>query len=566
MTDFLQTPPRLRNAWISDRQLRETVHFHLGDELFRQAEAELASMGEISTRAETIALARQAEAEPPVHIPYSAWGERIDDIKVSSAYLELGRLGVEAGITALPYEDSVYASAARIVWAGLLALWGPSSALYSCPVAMTDGAARTLLEHGDLDDISVVGRLTTRDFATAWTSGQWMTETTGGSDVSRTGTVARRGEDGRWRLHGKKWFSSATTSEMALTLARPEGAPEGSRGLSLFRIERSLSDGTRNAIVVRRLKDKLGTRALPTAELELQGALAYPVGDPYDGGGLRRIATMLNITRIHNSLGATGGMGRGLAYARAYAEVREVFGRPLHQMPAHRATLTSIAVDYAAALALTIRCCELLGKLEHGKADDHEVALLRGLTPLAKLATAKWAVAAAAEVMESIGGVGYCEDSGIPAYVRNTHVLPIWEGTTNVLSLDFLRAAARSGALEAIEADIQSTLGSLNGEGLFDPTSVAEPIRATLGEVMGRAREVIEDDRGQFWIRWIALGIASSYACTRLLAQGDWAGRRGDARTISAAMLMLNRGLTSGYMSQDLGLAFDEDPAGSDLA
>jgi alkylation response protein AidB-like acyl-CoA dehydrogenase len=566
MTDFLQTPPRLRNAWTSDRQLRETIHFHLGDELFRLAEAELKSVGEIATRSETIALARQAESEPPVHIPYSAWGERIDEIRVSPAYIELGRLGVEAGVTALPYEDSPYASAARVVWAGLLALWGPSSALYSCPVAMTDGAARTLLEHGDLDDISVVGRLTTRDFATAWTSGQWMTETAGGSDVSRTGTVARRGEDGTWRLHGTKWFSSATTSEMALTLARPEGAPEGSRGLSMFRIERSLPDGSRNAIRVRRLKEKLGTRALPTAELELEGAVAYPIGDPYDGGGLRRIATMLNITRIHNSLGASGGMGRGLAYARAYAEVREVFGHPLHQMPAHRATLTSIAVDYAAALALTLRCCELLGKLEHGSASDHEIALLRGLTPLSKLATAKWAVAAAAEVMESIGGVGYCEDSGIPAYVRNSHVLPIWEGTTNVLSLDFLRAAARSGALEAIETDVASTFGSLKGDGPFDPSLIAAQVQGSLGEVMGRARSAIEDDRGQFWVRWIALGIASAYACTRLLAQGEWAARRGDARTVSAAMLMLNRGLTSGYVSQDVGLAFDEDPAGSDLS
>ena len=565
MTDFLQTPPRLHNAWTSDHQLRETVHFHLGDELFGQAEPELGSMGELATRAETIALARQAESEPPIHVPFSAWGERIDDIKVSSAYLELGRLGVEAGITALPYEDSPYASSARVVWAGLLALWGPSSALYSCPVAMTDGAARTLLEHGDLDDISVVGRLTTRDFASAWTSGQWMTETTGGSDVSRTQTVARRGEDGSWRLHGTKWFSSATTSEMALTLARPEGAPEGSRGLSLFRIERSLPDGSRNAIIVRRLKDKLGTRALPTAELDLQGALAYPVGDPYDGGGLRRIATMLNITRIHNSLGATGGMGRGLAYARSYAEVREVFGRPLHQMPAHRATLTSIAVDYAAALALTLRCCELLGKVEHGGASDHETALLRALTPLTKLATAKWAVASSAEVMESIGGVGYCEDSGIPAYVRNTHVLPIWEGTTNVLSLDFLRAAARSGALEAIEQDVLSTLGSLTGGGRFDPSAVAEQVRGQLTELMARARAAIEDERGQFWVRWIALGITSTYACTRLLAQGEWAAARGDDRTISAAMLMLNRGLTSGYISQDVGLAFDEEPTRSDL-
>jgi hypothetical protein len=234
-------------------------------------------------------------------------------------------------------------------------------------------------------------------------------------------------------------------------------------------------------------------------------------------------------------------------------------------MPAHRATLTSIAVDYAAALALTLRCCELLGKVEHGGASDHETALLRALTPLTKLATAKWAVASSAEVMESIGGVGYCEDSGIPAYVRNTHVLPIWEGTTNVLSLDFLRAAARSGALEAIEQDVLSTLGSLTGGGRFDPSAVAEQVRGQLTELMARARAAIEDERGQFWVRWIALGITSTYACTRLLAQGEWAAARGDDRTISAAMLMLNRGLTSGYISQDVGLAFDEEPTRSDL-
>ena len=556
MSGFLQAPPELGDAWATDRTLRETIHFHLGDEAFAKAEPELAAMGRVATAPDTRALARQAETEPPIHIPYSAWGERIDQIKVSPAYLELGRIGVEAGVTSLPYEDTPYGPAARVVWAGLLAMWGPSSALYSCPVAMTDGAARTLLLHGELDDMGVVGRLTTRDFDHAWTSGQWMTETTGGSDVSRTQTVARRGEDGAWRLYGTKWFSSATTSEMALTLARPEGASEGSRGLALFRIHRDLDDGSRNAIVVRRLKDKLGTRALPTAELELQGAVAHPVGDPYDGGGLRRIATMLNITRIHNSLGAAGGMGRGLAHARAYARVREVFGRTLEDLPAHRATLTHLAVDYAATLALTIRVCELTGRVEHGAASDDEVALLRGLTPLTKLATAKWAVAAAAEVMESIGGVGYCEDSGIPAYVRNTHVLPIWEGTTNVLSLDFLRAAARGNALEALRADLSSSLEGLDGAGVFDPAA-ARAILSAFGEVAGRTRQALEDERGQFWARWIALGLASCYACARLLVQGEWAAKRGDARTVSAAMLMLNRGLLSGYISQDVGLATD---------
>ena len=559
MSGFLQDPPVLPNAWTSDRALRETINFHLGDDLFRQAEPQLANMGAIATAPETRALTLQAETEPPIHIPYSAWGERIDEIRVSPAYLELGRIGIEAGVTAIPYEDSEFGPAARVVWAGLHALWGASSALYSCPVAMTDGAARTLLLHGDLDDIGVVGRLTTRDYSNAWTSGQWMTETTGGSDVGRTSTVARRSEDGTWRLYGTKWFSSATTSEMALTLARPEGAPEGSRGLALFRIHRDLDDGSRNAILVRRLKEKLGTRALPTAELELQGAIAHSVGDPYDGGGLRRIATMLNITRIHNSLGATGGMGRGLAYARAFARVREVFGRPLHTMPAHRATLASIATDYAAALSLTIRCCELMGKVEHGVASDDEIALLRGLTPLTKLATAKWAVAAAAEVMESIGGVGYCEDSGIPAYVRNTHVLPIWEGTTNVLSLDFLRAAYRSEALEAIEADVHRTFDGLTDSGSAEMDGARVTTVKALDELTSDARVALGDENKQSYARHVALGLARTYACTRLWAQGQWAAERGNPMTLATAKAFVGQGLVPPRPADDVGLAMDEE-------
>ena len=560
MSGFLQTPPVLPDAWTSDRALREVVAFHLGDERFAEAEPVLADMGRTATAAETLALALQAESEPPQHQPYSAWGERVDIIRVSPGYTELGRIGVEAGVTALPYEDSPYGPAARVVWAGVMSLWGPSSALYSCPIAMTDGAARTLLLHGDLDDMGAVGRLTTRNYEQAWTSGQWMTEMTGGSDVGRTQTVARKGEDGLWRLYGTKWFSSATTSEMALTLARPEGAPEGSRGLALFRIHRDLDDGSRNAILVRRLKDKLGTRALPTAELELQGAVAHPIGDPFDGGGLRRIATMLNITRIHNSLGATGGMGRGLAHARAFAREREVFGRPLHEMPAHRATLAELAVDHAAGLALTFRCCELMGKVEHGAATEQETALLRGLTPLTKLATARWAVKVAAEVMESIGGVGYCEDSGIPAYVRNTHVLPIWEGTTNVLSLDFLRATARGGAFDALEADVRATIGRLRDDAPFDLTRARTAVDGALAELRTATETALQDDAGQSWARHIAVGLARTYACVRLLGQGEWAAERGSTLSAAAGMRLLDRGLVPPRPIEELGLAMDEEP------
>ena len=557
MANFLQDPPSLPDSWASDRALREATRFHLDEESFAAAEDGLAAMGATATSSDILALSRQAELEPPTLIPYSTWGLRIDDIKVSDAYLALGRVGVEAGVTALPYEDTPYGPGARVVWGALLALWGPSSALYSCPVAMTDGAARTLLLHGDLDDIAVVGRLTTRDPGQAWTSGQWMTETAGGSDVGRTGTVAGRAGDGSWRLTGTKWFTSATTSEMALTLARPEGAPEGSKGLTLFRIHRTLEDGRRNNIVVRRLKDKLGTRALPTAELELEGALAHPIGDPYDGGGVRRIATMLNITRIHNSWGATSAIGRGLAWARAYARVREVFGRPLHSMSAHRATLADMAVDYAASLALTMRCCQLMGRVEHGVASETEIALLRGLTPLAKLSTGRWSIAAVTEAMESLGGVGYCEDSTLPALVRNTHVIPIWEGTTNVLALDFLRAAARSGALEVLLDDARSTVAPLHD----DPSvgAAAAACSRALDDLEARGRSILHGEGdAEATARSLALGLAAAYACARLCAQGRWAAERGDLRTAATASRLAERGLVPAAPPRHLELGMDE--------
>ncbi|HEX2295759.1 MAG TPA: acyl-CoA dehydrogenase family protein [Actinomycetota bacterium] len=538
MSGFLQDPPRLPDAWRSDATLREALLWRLGDDAFGAAEADLAAMGAWAVRDETLELALRAEQEPPVHVPYSAWGERVDEIRVSDAYLSLGADGVRAGVTALPYEDGPYGPAARLVWGALVALWGPSSALYSCPVAMTDAAARTLLVHGGPSEVPVVERLVSRDPGRAWTSGQWMTETTGGSDVGRTETVARRDGDGTWRLYGTKWFTSATTSEIALTLARPEGAPDGSRGLSLFRVHRRGDDGRPNGIVVRRLKDKLGTRALPTAELELEGAVAWPVGEP-DGGGLRRIATMLNLTRIHNALHAAGALARGLAWARAFAEVREVGGRPLAALPAHRSTLADLAVDHAAALALVLKCCELTGRVEHGTATSDEERMLRGLTPVTKLATARWAVAGVTEAMECLGGVGYCEDSGLPALVRNTHVMPIWEGTTNVLALDLRRAIARSAALDALIADVTEGAGPLS-----DHPGVGEPARAVAtaaARIASLAPEV-----GEEGARELALAVGRTVACAELCKQGAWAFERGSTRTAAAAARLAQRGLGPG--------------------
>lgn len=546
--------------------MRDALRWHLGEDLYARAEGDFVEIGAWATARATLELAARAEREPPQHVAYGPWGQRIDEIRVSDAYLELGRKGIAAGITALPYESTLFGERARLVWAGLLALWGPSSALYSCPVAMTDGAARTLIAHGGADDMRVVGRLTTRDFDRAWTSGQWMTETAGGSDISRTGTVARIDEDGAWRLYGTKWFTSAVNADVALTLARPENAGEGSSSLALFRVQLNDDDGThRDSIRVRRLKDKLGTRALPTAELELDGAPAYPIGDPEEGGGIRRMSTMLNITRVHNALGSAAALARGLAWARAYAAVREVAGKPLHEHDIHRAILADLAVDYAAALVLALRCAELLGKAEHGTITDDEAALFRGLVPVTKLATAKWAVAGVTEAMEAIGGVAYCEDSTIPALVRNTHVLPIWEGTTNVLALDFLRSVSSADALRAVIRDATNSLEE--ADGLLEAAPHTVEVRRALELLTEKEQQLSgKPESGRLFARTLAMGVANTYACARLCSQGVWAANRGDMRTLAVAGRLVQRGLLPPGPATALELAMDEEGAVTEVS
>src|SRR5437588_8015589 len=342
---------------------------------------------------------------------------------------------------------------------------------------MTDAAARVLLEYGP-DDLRRrwVPHLVSREPGQAWTAGQWMTEQQGGSDVGATTVVARR-EDGAWRLHGRKFFCSNVGGEMVLALARPQGGGAGTAGLGLFLIPRTLPDGTRNSYRIDRLKEKLGTRAMATGEVTLEGARAELVGELERGFG--QMTPMLNITRFHNAVCSVAGMRRGLMLARGYASRRRAFGKLLEEQPLHRQILVELAVDAEACLLLTMRLAELLGRVEQRVATEQEANVFRLGTSLAKLYTAKRAVAAASEAIEAFGGQGYMEDTGLPRLLRDAQVLPIWEGTTNVLSLDALRvlgkpgiAEAYLGELERLEAPSRGRLASaIRGSAALDPAS-----------------------------------------------------------------------------------------------
>ncbi|HEX8908661.1 MAG TPA: acyl-CoA dehydrogenase family protein, partial [Anaeromyxobacteraceae bacterium] len=447
---FFQTPPQLENGYDGDPLLREYLSRQLPDALDR-VEPELRHLGDLAA-GELFRLQAADRLTEPRHVPFDPWGRRIDAIEVTPLWRAAARLAAEHGLVAIPYERPLGARS-RLLQLALLHVVEPSLDVYSCPLAMSDGAARTLLDLGSQALVArAVPRLTSRDPARAWTSGQWMTERTGGSDVSGTETMARRDGEG-WRLHGTKWFSSASSADMALALARPEGNPPGARGLALFYLETRREDGAPNGIVVHRLKEKLGTRKLPTAELGLEGAQAEPVAGLTHG--ILNVTPMLNVTRLWNAVCAAAGMQRALALARDYARRRHAFGAPLLHKPLHADTLAGLEAEREGAFLLAFRAAELLGRREAGEASPAEVLALRAVTPLAKLTTGKQAVAVASEALECFGGAGYVEDTGLPRLLRDAQVLSIWEGTTNVLALDVLRALAAEGALAALAAEIR---------------------------------------------------------------------------------------------------------------
>lgn len=451
---FYQTPPTLGNQYLEDDVLRRYLRHTLPPDVLRRVEPELLELGELAGGDLWRQSVEQRNDEPKL-VPWDAWGKRVDHIELSPLWKRAARLTAEKGIVATAYERKSGALS-RVHQFALLYLIDRAWHVYSCPLAMTDGAAKTLLVSKNEALVErAVPRLTSRNPDEAWTSGQWMTERTGGSDVGISETVARVDGDA-FRLYGTKWFSSATTSQMALTLARPEGNPPGGGGLALFYLEVRNPDGSMNGIQVNRLKEKLGTRMVPTAELTLDGARAFPVLGTKDG--IKNITPMLTITRTWNAVCAIGGMRHALALAKDYARKRIAFGAPLSDKALHVDTLAMLEAEYEGAFLMTFRAVELLGKEETGELTEQEAALLRLLTPIVKLVTGKQAVAIASEALESFGGAGYIEDTGLPRLLRDAQVLPIWEGTTNVLSLDLLRALSKTGSLEPIAREVRTAV------------------------------------------------------------------------------------------------------------
>lgn len=536
--EFYQTAPQLSHPYLNDKLLKSFLKRTLPSSFYELVNKDLTRFGERVLK-EMEPLSQLAETTPPVHVLFDPWGKRIDQIKVSEAWTRLHEIAAEEGIVAIGYERK-QDEFSRVYQFAKLYLYHPSSAIYSCPLAMTDGAARVLELFGTEEMKNKAYHfLTSRDPKTFWTSGQWMTERTGGSDVSGTSTIAKV-EGDHFKLYGDKWFTSATTSQMAMTLARVEGDEK----LSLFYLELRDAQGELQNIKINRLKDKMGTKALPTAELNLNGVPATLVGER--GKGVKTIANLFNITRLYNACCAVGYMQRGIALSLDYSKKRVAFGRPILNHGLHAQTLADLQVRFEASFLVTFHAALLLGKEETGKADPVESGLLRLLIPLVKLYTAKEGVAIASEVIESFGGAGYIEDTGLPQLLRNAQVLAIWEGTTNVLALDALRALKKEKAGEYFIIDVTRRMDNIKLEVLLE---MKKEILEASETIVSAFTQITQEEELNTVARNLALSLSKILAASLLMEQAQWSlEHEKDSRSYLVLKHFIKRGLVEEMM------------------
>ena len=400
---------------------------------------ELHELGERAGSAATQELARLANEHPPVLRTHDSRGNRIDEVEFHPAWHELMAVAVGHGMHAAPWRDR--SPGGHVARAARFYVWTQAEAGHGCPISMTYASVPALRHAPGLADrfepllgsCSYDPGLRVPDGKAGLLAGMAMTEKQGGSDVRANTTKAVPAGDG-YQLTGHKWFCSAPMCDLFLVLAQ---APEG---LSCFLLPRVLPDGTRNAMRIQRLKDKLGNRSNASSEVEYDAAFAWPVGEP--GRGVATIIEMVSATRLDCVIGSAAAIRLGCVTAVHYAGIRRSFGTTLAAHPLMAAVLADLALESEAATTVAMRLAGAADRASRG--DAAEATLLRLALPAAKYWVCKRAPMVTAEALECLGGNGYVEESGMPRLYRDAPLNSVWEGSGNVTALDVLRALTRS--------------------------------------------------------------------------------------------------------------------------
>ncbi|WP_207539352.1 acyl-CoA dehydrogenase family protein [Sabulicella rubraurantiaca] len=448
------------NLWSADPAFARLLPLYLPADLLVVLRPHLERLGALAG-GRLDALAGMADRNPPELRHRTRRGEDSQSVEYHPAYREMEALAFgELGLAAMSHRAGVFGWPAPLPPAAKYAftfLFAQAEFGLLCPVNMTDSLTRTLRKFGDP---ALVERylpvLASQDMDALHQGAMFMTEQGAGSDISATAVLAEPQPDGSWALHGDKWFCSNPDAELAMVLARRVDGGPGMRGVSLFLLPRTLPDGTPNRHRIVRLKDKLGTRSMASGEVTLNGATAWLVGEPE--AGFRQMADMVNSSRLSNGVRAAGMMRRAVTEALFVARHRVAFGRRLVEMPLMRRQLTKMLMRAEQARAMVFQTAEVLRRSDSG--EEGAYALLRILTPLVKFRACRDARQVTGDAMEVRGGCGYIEEWPEARLLRDAHLGSIWEGTSNIVALDVLRAASRENSLPALEAHLRGLLGN----------------------------------------------------------------------------------------------------------
>ncbi len=536
------------NFFAADDNLKYVLRRHLDDPGYAAIKIGLNKFGaEVAAIIDPGNMVEDRVGNHPRLDRYTGTGERVEQIEFHPNHDIVGRVIWPTRIMAMQRDagNTVHQMA-------LFYLLNHTADGHSCGLACTSGLIRVLQQAAD-DEIRAkfLPPLLDPDYARMQHGAQFLTEVQGGSDVGANAVVAVDHGDGTWRLDGEKWFCSNINADQFLVMARPNGATDGTHGLAAFLVPRTLDDGSTNGFYIRRLKDKLGTRILASAELDFREAVAYPIG-PTDGGGFKlTVELVLNTSRLMNAIACTGFMRRAYIEAAAYACTREAFGQSIASYPLVQETVADIMSETYAATASSFAVAALLDKIETGTATDEDHATYRMFVNVNKYITSIRATEAIHQAIEVLGGNGAIESFSIlPRLYRDALVLESWEGTHNVLCLQVMRDIKRYAIHEPFVSYLHTQIAGVRDPDLRD---LAVIVLHHCDETVKTLERILADDmQTQTHARRIVDQFAHVIQAALLLAEAQFERDR-DLLTYKpdVAVHFIHRRIVAGYNPMD---------------
>lgn len=523
------------NFFTIDKAFQSILETYLDAKARKHFTPHLERMGELAG-GRLDELAFLANRHPPILHHRNERGVDDDWVEYHPAYREMEKIAWgEFGMHVMANRSGVLgwpSPVSPLVKFSFIYLFVQADFGFTCPNNATDGIVRNVLRFGSNSLVSRYSdRLLSQDVSKLMRGGTWMTERAGGSDISHLALRAVPDGDS-WRLYGDKWFCSSVDADLAIVLARPEGAPLGSKALGQFVVPRRLEDGSRNRYRIVRLKDKLGTTSMASGEIIFDGAVAYLLGKLEDG--LKQQLSSINMTRLAQGVRAAAMMRRCLNEALLAARTRVAFGRRVIDHPLMRRQLIKIMLPTEQSLSMFGFGATVM---EQAQSDATAAMALRLLMPLYKFRACRDNVAVATGAMEARGGNGYINDWVNPRLVRDAHVGLLWEGTSNVISLDVLRRAVGKGkATDALRAVLEPHLAQAGM-----PAGLGKDLRSTFDRAVRFAEEVSQDPSLETMSRTASSLLYHATTAVLLASEGAIAGvKGGDARRLLLSRLVLS--------------------------